>query len=223
MWDKAELTFHPEAAKRFDERTQEILLSIQTLRIVPNPAAQPPDLHPAYVIQPADVISAPKFMFHYDPAGEPTGVVWVSGNMHVGWGGTAFQPLKSLIDDIAATKPFWHLVSYRFLLEQTCHWLSETLERTRTDSLSEHIALQSNNAVRDYEIWIPLFQTYSSREFNIGDVVFKTFTREIMEEWWNKRPADVCASEVLEAAANRKRSGGARSSRRICARTRRAA
>ena len=204
--DKAELTFHPEAAKRFDERTQEILLSIQKRRMVPNPGAKPLDLHPAYVIQPADIISAPKFTFHHDATGEPIGVVWVSGNTHVGWEGPAFQPLKSLLDDIAETKPFSHLVLHRFLLEQTCHWLSEALERTRTDSLCAHITLQSNNAVRDYEIWIPLFQTYSSREFNIGDVAFKTFTREIVEEWWNRMPAGIRESEVLVTAASRKRS-----------------
>jgi hypothetical protein len=76
------------------------------------------------------------------------------------------------------TKPFRDLVSAKFVLEQTCHWLCDTLERRVSGSLSEFVALRSREAVRDFDIWIPLFQTYSSAEFYIGDVAFRTFTRD---------------------------------------------
>lgn len=204
--DKPELSLHPEAAKRFDERTQEILTTVQGLRPVPNPGAQQLDLHPAHVIQAADIISSPKFTFHHDAAGETVGVIWISANMYVGWIGEAFRPLKSLVDDIAATKPFSHLVSTRFLLEETCNWLSETLDRSRTDPLCQYIARRSTEAIEDCEIWIPLFQTHSSIDFKIGEVEFKTFTREIMEEWWNRRPARVRENELMESGLNRTRS-----------------
>jgi hypothetical protein len=55
-------------------------------------------------------------------------------------------------------------------------------ERRGSDSLSKFVTLRSREAVRDFDIWTPLFQTYSSTEFSIGDVAFRTFTREIMEE-----------------------------------------
>src|ERR1700677_626301 len=66
--NKSELSFHPEAAKRFDERTLEILTMVQGLRPVPKTDAHQVDLHPAHVIQPGDILAAPKFTFHHDEA-----------------------------------------------------------------------------------------------------------------------------------------------------------
>ena len=218
--DNPELSFHPEAAKRFDERTRDILATIQGLRLVPNSEASRADLHPAHVFQSADVISAPKFTFHLDEAGEVVGVTWKSENMWVGWTGEAFQPVKSLVEDIASKKPFSQLVSARFLLEEVCNWLSETLARTRDDHICQYIAGKSIEAVEDCEIWVPLFQTYSSKTFKIADVEFKTFTHEIMEEWWNRRPAQARQDKLAESGLNRIRSelqGLLAASVRVCA------
>src|SRR2546425_5774094 len=101
------------------------------------------------------------------------------------------------------TKPFRDLVSAEFLLEQTCHWLCDTLERRASCGLSEFVALRSREAVQDFDIWIPLFQTYSSTEFFIGDVAFRTFTREIMEEWWSRIPTKIHEDPLSIAALNK--------------------
>ena len=200
------LAFHPEAAKRLDERAQQIPGTVQCLRSVRNPNAQTPDVHPVETIQPGDIMEGPKFIFELDPVGSPDGVFWVSGGMHVGWVGPAFQPIKALVESMAQTKPFRDVVSAGFLLERTCEWLCETLERRRFDGLSEFITLRSAEAVRNCEIWIPLFQTYSSREFSIGDVAFRTFTREMMDEWWSKGAAKFHDDPVNLAALNKIRS-----------------
>jgi hypothetical protein len=204
--EKTDLNIHPEAAKRFDERTQEILLGVQALQHVRDPNAQTPDVHPVDAIRQDDVVSRSRFIFGYNPLGDPTGVTWVSGTMHVGWVGAAFEPIKALVESIAATKPFPSLVSFDFLLQQTCEWLCDTLERRCSDPLSEFIRHRSDEAIRDHEIWIPLFETYSSKEFSIGDVVFKTFTREIMDEWWDRRPPAVRDDPRVSTALNKRRS-----------------
>jgi hypothetical protein len=107
---------------------------------------------------------------------------------------------------VAATKPFPEFVSFEFLLEQICEWLCDTLERRRSDTLSTFIAQRSNEAIREHDIWMPLFHTYSSKEFSIGDVAFRTFTRDIMDEWWDRRPARVREDPVGSAALNKRRS-----------------
>jgi hypothetical protein len=118
-------------------------------------------VHPVDNIRPEDIISRSKFVFEFNPLGDPTGVVWVSGTMHVGWVGPAFEPIKALVESVAATKPFPEFVSFEFLLKQICEWLCDTLERRRSDTLSTFIAQRSNEAIREHDIWIPLFQTYS--------------------------------------------------------------
>lgn len=200
------LAFHPDAAKRFDEHAQQILTTIQYLQSFRDPNAQTPDLHPVQTVQPGDIIAHPKFVYTVDPVGDPAGVFWVSGGMHVGWVGPAFQSIKTLVDSIEQTKPFRDLVSKRFLLERTCEWLCETLERRRSDDFTEFVMLRSNEAVRNYEIWIPLFRTYSSSEFSIGDVSFRTFTREIMDEWCSRVPVEFRDDPIRLADLNKKRS-----------------
>jgi len=204
--DSPDLSFHPEAAKRLDERTREVLSSVQALRPFPNLIAQTPDVHPVGHIRPEDIISGPKFVFECNSLGDPIGFNWVSGTLHVGWVGPAFEPIRALVESVAATKPFANLVSSEFLLEQICEWLCETLERRRSDTLSTFIAQRSNEVIREHDIWIPLFQTYSSKEFSIGDVAFRTFTRDIMDDWWNRRPTRVRDDPLGSAALNQERS-----------------
>jgi hypothetical protein len=204
--DLPELSFHPEAAKRFDERAEEIPSTVQCLRVVRHPTSQTPDLHPVIAIRRDDILSESKFVFESDPLGETTGVFWVSGSMRVGWLGPAFQRIKGLVDSMGQTKPFRDLVSGEFLLEQTCHWLCDTLERRVSNRLSEFITLRSRESVREFDIWIPLFQTYSSKELRIGDVAFRTFTREIMEEWWSRIPSKIREDPLSIAALNNRRS-----------------
>jgi len=141
--DLPELSFHPKAAKRFDERAQEIPGTVQCLRTIRDPTAQAPDVHPAETIRPDDILSEGRFVFEVDPLGETAGVFWVSASMRVGWLGPAFQPIKTLVDSMGQLKPFRDLVSTKFILEQTCHWLCDTLERRRADSLSEFVTLRS--------------------------------------------------------------------------------
>ncbi|HXP86914.1 MAG TPA: hypothetical protein VN841_19450 [Bryobacteraceae bacterium] len=204
--DLPELSFHPDAAKRFDERATAIPSTVQCLRAIRDPSSQTPDVHPVETIHREDILSHERFVFELDPTGETTGVSWASGSMLVGWIGAAFQPIKALVDSMGQTKPFRDLVSREFILEQTCHWLCDTLERRRSEGLSEFITLRSRDAVQDFDIWIPLFQTYSSAEFSIGDVAFRVFTREIMEEWWNRIPTRIREDPVSIAALNRRRS-----------------
>jgi hypothetical protein len=204
--DPTEFGFHPEAAKRLDECAELIAPTVQALQALQGTAAHTPDLHPVEHIGPEDILSQPKFVFESNPLGEIVGFFWLSRSMRVGWVGPAFEPIKAVVDVMAQTKPFRDFVSARFLLEQTCHWLCDTLERRRSDRLSEYVTLRSKEAIRDHDIWIPLFQTYSSTEFSIGDVRFQIFTREIMDEWWSRIPAKIRDDSLSIAALNKRRS-----------------
>src|SRR5207253_840741 len=108
--DLSEFGFHPEAAKRFDERAQEIPNTVQCLRTIQASTLQKPDLHPVVPIHPDDVLSQDRFVFEVDPMGEITGVTWASGSMRVGWIGPAFQPIRALVDSMGQAKPFRDLV-----------------------------------------------------------------------------------------------------------------
>src|SRR5258708_1548896 len=104
--NSAELCFHPEATKEFDQRAQEILLTVQGIRKVQDALSQTPDLHPVATTRPEDVRSASKLVYHYDAVGENSGVSWMSADMQVGWLGDAFQPIKNLAHAMGQVKHF---------------------------------------------------------------------------------------------------------------------
>ena len=199
-----DLSFHPEAAKRFDERANQILPTIECLKAIGD--RQAPDLHPIGIIREEDILEPPRLIFELDVKGGPAGVFWFSKGMRVGWVGSGFQPIKALIDSMAETKPLRERVSVRFVLETTCEWLSETLEGRQRQPFSKFLALRARGAIHSYEIWIPLFRTYSSKDFAIGDVSFRTFCREAIEEWWGRGAAKYREDPVNLAALNQKRS-----------------
>lgn len=203
--DFPNLRFHPEAAKRIDERAREIL---QTVRAIPRTrAANPPsDLHPAYTFSRDDIISGPDHWLDVDAVGNTTGMAWVSGGMEVGWVGQDFKPITALAHMIVEPKPFAAVLSSSFVLDQICQWLRLTLERHCEVPLSTYMERQSDEAVYEHDIWIPLFRTYSSRRFAIGDVIFQSFTPDIMDEWWNRIPGDILSESRNVEALNAKRS-----------------
>jgi hypothetical protein len=201
----APFAFHPEAAERFDEVSRQPLQSVQALR-PPQSNPQTPDLFPVIQIDPADIISAPKFMFQVDGYGDYAGVSWRSGDMLVGWSGGEFQTIKELAERMAQTAPLKGLVSSTFVVTEVCTWLSETLERQRSDLLSDYIAARCENEIKTHDLWLPLFRTYSNREFRIGDVAFRTISREIMDEWWSRIPPHVLEKPEQMAALRRRRS-----------------
>ncbi|HLN02457.1 MAG TPA: hypothetical protein VK335_24430, partial [Bryobacteraceae bacterium] len=107
------------------------------------------------------------------------------------------------------------LLSSRAHLRFASHPHSVTITSVRLRGISERQSVpdfrvspegRGAEAVRDFDIWIPLFQTYSSTEFRIGDVAFRTFTREIMEEWWGRIPSKVREDPSSMAALNHRRS-----------------
>src|ERR1017187_5821674 len=178
-----EFALHTEAAKRVDERARAIL---PTIRALPSSPSKGPDFHPVNTITDSDIHSADRFILEQDPTGTVSGVRWISQGMWVGWTDTAFKPIKALVDDLANRKPFRDVISQKFLLQEAIKWLSETLEHSRSDAFPEFITLRSTAAVRQYDIWIPLARTFALTEFNIGDVAFRVFTKQIMDEWWNR-------------------------------------
>lgn len=76
------------------------------------------------------------------------------------------------------------------MLDQVFTWLRETLEGKRTDSLADFVAGRSSEQIRDHEIWVPVYRTYSAREFAIGDVQFRKISKDILERWYARIPQE---------------------------------
>ncbi len=100
------------------------------------------------------------------------------------------MPDRLLAERIARSSGLNGLVSHEFILDQTFKWLCETLELKRCDSLGDYISVQCDEAIRSHEFYIPLCRTYSSVDFAIGDVEFKSISKKFLDGWFPSKPLD---------------------------------
>ena len=138
--------------------------------------------------------------------GEENGRFWTSNGLRVGWQGAELQAIRELAIKIGSTGQLKGSVTHEFLLDEIFKWLRETLENKRSDSLSDYIAQRCSTEIKDYEIWIPVFRTYSSHDFSIGGVQFRTVSKSMMDALFANAPQEVATQPEVMYAINRERS-----------------
>jgi hypothetical protein len=118
--------------------------------------------------------------------GEEIGRFWESNGLLVGWDGAEFEELRNLARKFEDAPPIRGRASHEFLLDEIFQWLRETLEAKREDALPDYVAERCASEVKDYEIWIPIYRTYSGSDFMIGEVEFRTISKAMLDEWFAK-------------------------------------
>jgi hypothetical protein len=201
------IEFHPEAAARFNELAQEILRSVSSFRPATPPTSGASEIHPVVQIPESDIIGEVKVeQAAVNRLGEEVGRYWNSKGLRVGWEGQDFERIKGLARKIATTAPVKGRVSETFLCDQIFNWLRSTLEQEHSSSLTDHIAECCSTAIEDQEIWIPVHRTYSSQDFALGDVEFRTVSKAMMDEWFGRLFPEGIKDPAAAHAINRERS-----------------
>ena len=200
------IEFHPEAAARFTELAQEVLKSIRSFRSVEAPPTGRSEIHPVANIAADQVIGEIKATeSSFNALREETGRYWTSNGLRVGWEGPEFDAIKDLALRFGNATPIKGRVSNSFLLDEIFKWLKETLEAKRSDKLPEHIAERCSREIKDYEIWVPVYRTYSTADFEIGDVEFRTVTTALLDRWYAHVPEEETKRPEMTQWINRKR------------------
>lgn len=207
MEETAKVQFHPDAAGRFNELAQEILrsvLSFGPFETAPSGAAE---IHPVFQISASDVIGEIKVeRSAINRLGEEVGRYWNSNGLRVGWEGDGFERIRQLARRFETAAPIKGQVSLTFLCNEVFNWLRATLERRRTDSLSDYIAERCCTVIEDHEIWIPVHRTYSTQDFALGDVEFRTVSKAMMDDWFGRLFPEGIKDPAAALAINRERS-----------------
>jgi len=207
MGKMPEVQFHPDAAARFNELAQEILQSVASFGpIEPGPSGTG-QVHPVAEIPASDIIGEIKVQKSaINGFGEEVGRYWDSKGLKVGWEGEEFERVKVLARKFASASPIRGQVSETFLSNEVFNWLRATLEQERGDALSDHIAQSCSAAIEDHEIWIPIHRTYSTQDFALGEVEFRTVSKAMMDDWFSRLFPEVVKDPSAAYAINRERS-----------------
>jgi len=207
MEETGKLQFHPDAAARFNELAQELLQSVSSFgHFEPAPSGTG-EIHPVVQIPASDIIGEIKVeSTAINRLGEEVGRYWNSNGLRVGWEGEGFERIKELARKFAGATPVKGQVFETFLCNEVFDWLRATLERQRTDSLSDYIVERCCTVIEDHEIWISVHRTYSSQDIALGDVEFRTVSKAMMDDWFGRLFPQGIKDPAAALAINRERS-----------------
>jgi hypothetical protein len=185
------IEFHENAAARFNELAQGLLAKARTFPPVQPRLSARTLIHPVARLNESDVLGTVAWKQRsLNGLGEETGHYWETSNGRVGYETDGYTAAKDLATRLEQTSPLKNRVSLRFLLDQLFMWLRETLESKRDDTFTDFIAGRSSAAIKIHEFWIPVYRTYSSREFAIGEVKFKIILPAMLERWYSRIPEE---------------------------------
>jgi len=199
---------HPEAAKRFDELARAILA-----KVAPEPKLVQvggdfrPDLHPVANIPQKDMSDFKEAKSFINGAGEEVGRLFQVGDRRVGLVGDAFKSLEDLARRLHDMEALRESTTLEFILDAAFTWFESTFQNTSSETFCDHITRIADEAIKDFEIWIPLHQTYLDADIPMGPALIRTITREILDERF-KEPAGADAETLaaIRYASARERS-----------------
>jgi hypothetical protein len=204
--EPSKIEFHSEAAARFAELAQEVLKSIRSFGSVETPPTGGVEIHPIANISADQVVGEIKAIeSSFNALHKETGRYWTSNGLRVGWEGPEFDAIKDLALRFGNATPIKGRVSNSFLLDEIFRWLKETLEAKRSDTLPQHVAERCSSEIKDHEIWVPVYRTYSAANFEIGDVEFRPVSKALLDQWYARVPEDEAKKPEMAQWINRKR------------------
>src|ERR1019366_1246436 len=181
--------FHPEAAVRFNQRADALRHLMRAVSATPKASATQYEPYPVSHVDLDNVIGRITYTDHtIDGLGRKVGRLWAVCGEHFGLFGDDYRELTSLAGAMANTPNLRGRVDVVFLVNEISSWIQATLEGTSIEDLATHVTRCCQEAVREYEIWVPVFQVHASDPFVIGDVSFHKLTPAVMDCFFNHPP-----------------------------------
>ena len=109
-------------------------------------------------------------------------------NRQLGLIGENFKALVQLATRLHDVEELKDTTSMEFVKESALEWLEARYKNTLQELLTDYVLRKAEAEIKDYEIWFPLHRTYLESSFPMGPVVFRTVTREMMDECEAKAP-----------------------------------
>jgi hypothetical protein len=130
----------------------------------------------------------------------------VNTTPRIGLIGDGFRALRDLSERFQTHGNLREVASFEFIRDAVFEWVEFTHRRQAVGALSTYLSKRVNDEIKEFEIWIPLFQTYLESTIPMGPVTLRTITREMMDEAEAKVPvpnAETAAAVRLAFARDR--------------------
>jgi hypothetical protein len=154
-------------------------------------------VHPVANIGPDDIIGTPKWTSRIvNGEGDEIGLETTDGKYSLA--GDDYQEFKKLAEAIVRTKRVAAVASTDYVTNRIWEWVQQSYSTGVTCNLSQHLEQALATDVKTTEYWMPLHRTFSMADLQIGEVRFRTLSRELMERWEQEAIAVVGKSQENE-------------------------
>jgi hypothetical protein len=125
----------------------------------------------------------------FNGAGEEVGRLFEHDSQWIGIVGDNFESFEHMAERLHQSQPLRDLTAVMFIRETAFDWMEGKHKNARWETLTEYILKRAEEEVKDFDIWVPLHRTYLESSFQMGRVILRTITREMMDEAEARMPA----------------------------------
>lgn len=156
------IQMHPDAARRFDELASELLAKlISEPSLAPAGGAFRPEIYPVVDIPEQDIIGEiRKTRSIVDGTEEEIGRFFERDGRTIGLAGDGFKALTNLATRIHDAEALRSTTTLEFIRNAVFEWIESNYKNTAAKSCSQYVLNKAEDAIKDFEIWIPLHRTY---------------------------------------------------------------
>ena len=180
------LEIRPEAAKAFNERANDLLPRL--ICKLPRPKSPRKIFRPEVFIHAtltkADIINVIGFE-ETDELGNPAKWFKHEGIV-LGLYGENYLDLLRLAEQMQRMPGFSRFVSAKTVFEMIFQWIRDKYRKNTQLSMTEYVVQECEHSIKESEIWIPISLLHIQSEFRIGEIVFRTITKDIIDRWCQK-------------------------------------
>ena len=193
-----ELSLHPDASKRFDEKGDALLLELKPIQMPSSPKRDfNPGIYVKDTITGKDIIGDIK-MSHMDVSGNVTARSFFYNSKEIGLAGESFQQLMELAEAIQKTRTIRQYISLSFLADSIFAWAEKKYKGEDKSDLSQYIINECQTSIHEFEIWIPVALLHIQSDFTIGKIQLKTLGASYFDQWKEQVKQHEQAPALLE-------------------------
>lgn len=179
------LTLHPDAMTNFNAKA-ELLLNKLTIINLSSMSSKVHPFEPDHVISSTITekeIIGDIIISSTDLAGNENGRFFAQNKSRIGLTRDSYQDLLRLSENMQRTSQLSPFVSVSFLKNEIFNWMKDKYLGITHLSMIDYVLNRCDQELKPLEIWIPIAEMSLQSDLNIGNIVIKTITKDVLDRW----------------------------------------
>ena len=179
------LNLHPNAAISFNCKAEALLdkfVIINKNTILAKKHTFEPDHFISSTITEKEIIGD-IIVSSTDLVGNEIGRFFDHEGNRIGLSGENYHNLLKLSENMQRTKQLSPFVSVSFLKDTIFNWMKDKYLSATYVSMTDFVINKCEQELTDLEIWIPIAETFIQSDLQIGKVILKTISKEVLDKW----------------------------------------